>query len=218
MNKLFLTSNGIFTWLREQDRQELYALVGKRPSDIKVALIPTAGYPVIKQEYIQAAIAAFGELGMAVDIIDLKEEDEQTLGDKLRAFDVIYVNGGSSYWLLHWARKSGFDNVIRRLLDQGKVYVGVSAGSIITGPDIKEMTTSENTLGMDDTIGLGLVEFGISPHYSTDDPRDLASRSTSIGYPVVALPDHQAVLVNGEECRIIGDGPRVTFNGFKETA
>ena len=71
---------------------------------------------------------------------------------------------------------------------------------------------------MDDTGGLRLVEFGISPHYSADDSGNLASRSTSIGYPVVALTDQQAVLINGEECRIIGDGPRVTFNGFKETA
>lgn len=215
--KLFLTSNGIFGALRDEDREVFFDLVGKPPSDIRVALIPTAGYPLIKQEYILAAINVFGGYGMAVEIVDLKEKDERTLGDKLATADAIYVNGGNTYWLLHWVRKSGFGKVIHQLLDQGKVYVGVSAGTIIACPDIREIGDSENVTGMEDTSGLGLVEFAISPHYSADDPRDLSSRSKTIAYPFVAIPDSQVILVNGDEVRIIGPGPRTTYNGFRET-
>jgi dipeptidase E len=212
--KLFLTSRGVFGDLRDEDRQVFFDLVGKPSSEIRVALIPTAGYPYIKQEYIDAAFEHFGSYGMALEIVDLKEEDEQSIEARLSAVDVIYVNGGSTYWLLHWVRKTGFEAIVRRLLDQGKVYVGVSAGSIIAGPDIRELTRSENDFGIEDTSGMRLVEFGIWPHYSAENPVDFSSA----GFPIVCLPDHQAVLVDGGEIRIIGEGPRTTFNGFRETA
>lgn len=211
--KLFLTSRGIFGDLRDEDREHLFRVVGKPPSEIRVALIPTAGYPYIKQEYIEAAFEHFASYGMALEIVDLKEEDEHSVEAKLAHVDVIYVNGGSTYWLLHWVRQTGFEQIVRRLMDQGKVYVGVSAGSIIAGPDIRELTRSENAFGIEDTSGMRLVEFGIWPHYTEENPVDFSS----VGYPVVCLPDHQAVLVRDDEVRIIGDGPRVVFNGFEET-
>lgn len=214
MAKLFLTSRGIFGDIRDEDREEFFRLVGKPASEISVALIPTAGYPYIKQEYIDAAFEYFAGYGMALEIVDLKEEDEQSIEAKLAAVDVIYVNGGSTYWLLHWVRQTGFEGIVRRLLDQGKVYVGVSAGSIIAGPDIRELTRSENAFGIEDTSGMRLVDFGVWPHYTTENPVDFSSA----GFPIVCLPDHQAVLVDGDETRIIGEGPRTTFNDFRETA
>lgn len=217
MGRLFLTSDGIFKGLRERDRQEFFDLVGKNPAGIKVAFIPTAGYPYIKEEHVQTVVDGFHDYGAAVEIVDLKEENERTLSDRLPAFDVIYVGGGSAYWLLHWVRKSGFGAIIRGLLDEGKVYVGVSAGSVIAGPDVKEMTRAENVTGLEDTSGLGLVEFEILPHYSDARYQDLLEKSRIVDYPIIGLPDHQAVLVDGKICRVIGEGPRVSVNGFQET-
>ncbi len=214
--KLFLTSRGIFGDIRDEDREEFFRLVGKPPSEIRVVLIPTAGYPYIKQEYIEAAFEHFASYGMALEVVDLKEEDERSLIAKLEPADVIYVNGGSTYWLLHWVRQTNFEAIVRRLLDRGKVYVGVSAGSIIAGPDIRELTRSENDFGLEDTTGMRLVEFGIWPHYTESSHEDLMTRSRPAAYPIVALPDHQAVLVNGDGVRIIGEGSRATLNGFTE--
>lgn len=209
---------GIFDAVCGETRGALYDLVGKPPTEIRVALIPTANYPVIDKEYIAAVISDFGLLGMAVNVVDLKEENERTLDEKLSPADVIYVDGGNPYWLLDWARESGFDRVIRRLLDQGKTYVGVSAGSLITGPDIGYLRRAEGSkTDVVDIAALGLVEFGILPHYTYDDPSCLASWSRDVAFPIVALTDRQVVLVNGGECRIIGGDSKVTFNGFHET-
>ena len=104
MRKLFLTSGG----LPNETRDAFLKLLGKNPQDTRVAFIPTAKDPEEDQSYVQRSLDQLDELGFVYESTDLKEYSKETLGEKLTQFDVIYVNGGNTFYLLDWIRKSGF--------------------------------------------------------------------------------------------------------------
>ena len=136
--------------------------------------------------------------------------------------DIIYVNGGNTYYLLDKVRKSGFDKIIGELLDQGKIYVGVSAGSYLASPTIeaagwKHTDPDRNVVKLKDLTALNLVPFIITAHYNRKKYRVAVSAGAAKSkYPVVALYDSQAVQVEGDKYKIVGEGKREFFNGFVE--
>lgn len=59
--------------------------------------------------------------------------------------------------MLHHTKKSGADEILKRLASQNVVIVGVSAGAILLGPHIKIVqffTPQMNTLGIEDLSAL----------------------------------------------------------------
>ena len=76
------------------------------------------------------------------------EEDHHIAMSQLEAADVVWLGGGNTSRLLRNLRASGAccapDGVYRpywlyRLLEDGVVLVGVSAGSIVTGSSVQTM-------------------------------------------------------------------------------
>jgi len=215
MRKLFLTSGG----LPNETRDAFLKLLGKNPQDTRVAFIPTAKDPEEDQSYVQRSLDQLDELGFVYESTDLKEYSKETLGEKLTQFDVIYVNGGNTFYLLDWIRKSGFDQIIGDLLDQGKIYLGVSAGTIVAGPNIETAgwkNLDRNFLNLTDLTGLNLVPFSVFVHYEPEFQTLIESETTRITYPMIVLTDQQAVL--GEETRykIVGPGNRWVLNDSAE--
>lgn len=210
MKKLFLTS----ARLPKETRDYFLKLLGKDPKETTVAFIPTAADPEDDKWFVQAAIEEIAEIGMKVLEIDLKKENKISLDNKLSKCDVIYVNGGNTFYLLDWTRKSGFDEVIKRLINKGKIYVGVSAGSIIAGPNIEIAGWGDgdkNSINLADLTGLNLVDFAISPHFIESDRGLLEKMSKKVNYEILALTNSQAVLVDGKISKVVGLGKRVSF-------
>src|SRR3989339_1195241 len=168
--KLLLTSAGL---PNKAIRSKFLQMMCKNPKDISVAFIPTAADPEEDKRFVKSAMDEIKEIGMQLFTVDLKEENEQSLRRKLSDCDVVYVNGGNTFYLLDWARKSGFDKVIIDLVGQGKVYIGTSAGSLLVGPDISVSgwmpSWDRNIVGLKDISGLGIVPFVVSPHFVESD-------------------------------------------------
>jgi dipeptidase E len=93
---------------------------------------------------------------------------DKDLGD----CDVIHVNGGNTFYLLVQIRKSGFDKWIRKFILEGKkIYIGSSAGSIVTSPNVEIAKRLESKVYMKNTEtfeGMNLVDFIILPHWGSD--------------------------------------------------
>lgn len=202
--KLFLTSGGLPSSLRP----DFLAFLNADPKKMTVAFIPTAADPEKDRWFVDKAREELKGMGFAVLDIDLKEYNYESLLKKLSSADIIYVNGGNTYYLLYWIRKSGFDKVIRELLERGKIYVGSSAGSIVAGPDIGlagwEPGGDVNDVKLEDLAGIGMVSFAISPHFQVDSLEKLEKRRQKFFHEVVALSDGQAVKVTNEEYEIVG--------------
>ncbi|MFA6047262.1 MAG: Type 1 glutamine amidotransferase-like domain-containing protein [Parcubacteria group bacterium] len=215
MRKLFLTSAG----LPEETRKYFLDFLDKDPRGLKVGFIPTAAYPEVIRDYVEEAKDELKEMGMEIDEVYLEKENEESLYEKLSVCDIVYVNGGNSFYLLDWARKSGFDKIIGKLLDEGKIYVGVSAGSYVACPTI-EMSHWKNqdrdVVGLKDLTGLNLVPFLLTAHYTKDFSEAIQEGAKKTNLPIVALTDQQAVAIIDDEIKVVGEGEKLFYNRFRE--
>jgi len=217
MRKLFLTSAG----LPGETRNYFLQLLTKEPNDTKVAFIPTAGDHEKNKKYIKLALNELKRIGFRdIQIIDLKTENKRSLLNKLSDCDVIYVNGGNSFYLLYHVRRSGFDKVVKKLINKGKIYVGVSAGSYIACPSIEAATwkhQDRNRFGIKDLSALNLVSFLITAHFTENYRRIVEREAKKTKYPIIALNDKQAILIKNKEFTIVGKGKINVFNKIKRS-
>lgn len=206
MRKLFLTSAG----LPPETAPFFSELLDQDPRELKLAMIPTAGYPEIDKVLLNETKEGLGKSGFKIEVIDLKIEAPKVIRNKLEKVDIINVGGGNTFFLLYWVRKCGLDKYLEELIDQGKIYLGVSAGSIIMGPDIGlsgwKKEWDENVVNLEDLSGLNLVPFAVSPHFIKEDLPLLKEKSKTVNYPIVAINDTQAVMVVGNQYKVVGKG------------
>lgn len=210
--KLFLTSEG----LPPETAPDFLKLLGRDPEGMKVAFIPTAGYPEINPVHLNEVKKGLGGFGFKVEVIDLKKEEPGNIRDKLEETDIICVGGGNTFFLLDWVRKTGLDKYLGELLDRGKIYLSISAGSILVGPDVESSFWCHepdiNVINLKDLTGLNLVPFTVVPHFIEEDLPSLKEKANTVDYPIIALNDTQAVRVTGNDFEIIGSGEKITFN------
>lgn len=211
--KLLLTSGGLSN---EIIKNAFLRLLGKEAKEIKVAFIPTAADPEEDKWFVQSAIDEIKDMGMNMVSVDIKLENEQSLRKKLEECDVIYVNGGNTFYLLDWVRKSGFDKVVKDQLNRGKIYIGTSAGSIIAGPDISiagwSSSWDKNIVDLQDLGGLNLIPLVISPHFVEEERNILEEKGKDFNYKMVALTNNQAILVEDDKTEIVGSDMRIILN------
>lgn len=211
--KLFLTSTGIVPEVKFY----FLSLLSKKPAENKVAFITTAAYGESKNPtWMEKDRQLLYGLGMRhIEDLDLKDKTRSDLEISLKNKDIIFVNGGNTFYLLYWVRKSGFDKVLQPFLERDGIYVGVSARSYIACPTIEQATwehQDRNRVGMTDFTALSMVPFIITAHFEEKyrDVVDHAAKNTR--YPIVALTDSQAIVVQGEKAKIVGEGKKEFWN------
>lgn len=164
--KLLLTSNGFYT---EKIKEQFLKLLDGVPKAMNVAIITTASPKKEKNPFAQKAKRDFKEMGFEkFEFIDVEFDDPKRLLGK----DVIYINGGNPFHLLFHVKKSGADKILQQLATQNVVIVGVSAGSVILGPNIKVVhffTPEMNVHKMKDFSALDLTDLIVFPHYNRED-------------------------------------------------
>lgn len=203
MKKLLLTSAG---FENPKVGQEFLKLVNKPAEEIKIIFIPTASRTKEELFYVGKSKEELTSLGVKdIKVLDL---DHEVSYGEVKDFDVIYICGGNTFYLLHKVRESGFADIVKQFLDEGKVYVGVSAGSYITCPNI-EMANwkhpDRNDVGLTDLTALNLVPFLVTVHYEPDLKEDVKKGIDSTEYPVKILTDEQALSVINSEVKFIGE-------------
>ncbi len=193
MRKLLLTSAGFDN---PKLGEKFLELIGKDPKEIKVLFIPIAARTDEEKHYTNESKKELLDLGIK-DIIEYNLE-----GDIPKEFDAIYVCGGNTFYLLHKIRETGFDKKLIGFIDQGKVYVGVSAGSIIMGPLIGIAAPfDQNEIGLKDLTGLNLIDSVITPHYTLEEKEIIDKFEGE--HKIIRLTDQQAVLVLGDSIEVI---------------
>ena len=216
--KLLLTSAGIVPEIRKY----FLSILSKKPEENSVVFITTAAYGESKNPtWMEKDRQSLYNCGIKqIEDLDLKEKTQEGLEKILSNKSILYVNGGNTFYLLHGVRKSGFDKVITDFLKRDGLYVGVSAGSYIACPNIEAATwkhQDRNRVGITDLTALNLVPFLITAHFEEIYRIIVDEAAKRTKYPIVALNDKQAILVEGRKVRIIGEGKKEFWNGFKET-
>lgn len=212
--KLLLTSNG----LQGNIKDSVPSLLTKNPKDCSVAFITTAafGEEGDPTSWLDKYRQQLRDLGItSIEDVDLRDKRDEELEKILSTKDIVYVNGGNTFFLLYYARLSGFQKALQKFLDEGKLYIGVSAGSILLCPTIEVAhytPADKNTVGLTDLTGFSCVPFLLSPHYEESGRELLEQEADNASLPVVVLNDMQAVLVNNGKTEIIGEGESFTLN------
>lgn len=89
--------------------------------------------------------------------------------DAVKKAEALFVGGGNTFVLLNRLYQEGLLPVIRNAVAGGTPYLGTSAGSNITGPNVK--TTNDMPIVHPPSLdALGLLPFNLNPHYLDPDP------------------------------------------------
>jgi dipeptidase E len=154
------------------------------------------------------------------DLFDytLTGKSQSQLKHDLASTDILYVSGGSTFYLLQQSNASGFTTLVNDMVvNQGKIYIGTSAGSIIAGPVLPayllDVSGEPITTELIDGAAYGLVNFTILPHWGSPHfkQRYLESRIETIYSPhqppTILLTDYQYIRVTGDVIQIVDANP-----------
>lgn len=202
MKKLFLSSSF------DDVAHRLPAFIGDKLAGKVVTFIPTANVPQDYDGYVVSARAAFEALGLIIDELEVSTASASDIQSKLTQNDYIYVSGGNSFFLLQELKRTGADQLIIDQVNQGKLYIGESAGSIITSPDIAYISAMDSTKKapeLTSTQGLHLVEFYTLPH-ATNEPFEDDAQEIIAAYgdkiKLNPISNDQVILVLGDSIHV----------------
>lgn len=198
-------------FLTSQASRVMPKIVTMLPSpanELKLAFIPTAGDPYGDDKpWMDADRAQLAKLGFQVEDFDLKNKTEDETRKTLSDFDIIFVAGGNTFYLLDQANKSGFIKVAPQLVKAGKIYIGSSAGSYIACPTIEAADwkhADKNIVNLTDLTAMNLVNLIVTAHYSDQWKEAVEKGKQTTKYPVITLTDGQFIKADGEKFEVIG--------------
>lgn len=211
--KLLLTSGGL---ANKTIVNALKSLVSKPFSKLKVAFIPTASnFESGDKWWLIGDLKKLQELGFGViDIVDVSALPKEMWFTRLKEADILFVEGGNTHHLIYWFNKSGLSEVLPELLET-RVYVGVSAGSMVPTPSIANSTGEREPIEAigEDFIddGLSLVDFMVTPHINNSYFPELTfdyvqSQAKKYSHPFYALDDKSAIKVDGDKVEVVSEG------------
>jgi len=214
---MLLTSAGI---RNEALRSALADLVGEPFATATVAFIPTASVAAAGDHgwFVEDLSRLHGLGWRELDILELNGLPGRTVIDRLRHADVIYAEGGNHYHLANSIIVNGLAAEMAALVES-KVYVGVSAGSMIFSRNLSQETGEafgehEDLRVLGETRArspFGLFDWYLKPHLNSPDfpdrtPAWFERAAAKLDFPVYALDDNSAVRVRGAETDVVSDG------------
>jgi dipeptidase E len=181
-------------------------MLPKPAKELKLAFIPTAGDPYGNDKsWMDADRAMLVGIGFQVEDFDLKNKTEAETRKTLSKFDVLFVAGGNTFYLLNEANKSGFTKVAKELVKKGTIYIGSSAGSYLACPTIEAADwkhADRNIVNITDWTALGLVDFIVIAHYSDKYKEAIERGKKTTKFKVEILTDSQFIKSDGKKFEI----------------
>lgn len=175
-----------------------------------------------------------GELSnVDVSHIDMVRSFEELTNKNLEDYTAIFIGGGNTYKLLLGLKQSGAFDLIKKYIENNGIVIGGSAGAVIFGKDIDIISSMDpNEVDLTDTKGFDVLSgISIFPHYMniksklneeenqirmnkfTESIIDFSLKNGA----VYAIPEEDAIYVNGSNIEIIGTRNYFYFeNGNKK--
>lgn len=155
------------------------------PEFYNLAFITTAAeiYPG-KHPWVNSDKIALEKCGFKLEEFSLTNMSTLELVEKLKDKNGIFMCGGNQFHLLNQLIKTGFDKIIKRKIEEGILYMGSSAGSMIMGINIHLSSRTKDRLVAPDlqSDGLGIIDFAILPHWGSKDLRNEYSQGFNTMY------------------------------------
>lgn len=200
----------------------LQSLTQKSFSKLNLAFVPTASNMEEGDKWwLIKDLEICKKLGFkAIDIVDISALPKTIWKKRLETANILLFEGGNTYHLMYWINKSGLKNLLPKLLES-RVYIGISAGTLVATPRLIFATTEKSPLKkIGETIydkGLGMVNFLIDVHINNSYfPKrtfdNIEAKSKKIPYEIYALDDNSAIKVDDADIHVISEGKWKKFN------
>jgi dipeptidase E len=214
---MLLTSAGL---QNETLKSALAGLVGKPFAATRIVFIPTATVATAgDHSWLVKDLDCLHGLGWReFNILELNGLPAEMVLRRLRGADVIYAAGGNHYHLANSVIANGLAAQMADILES-KVYVGVSAGSMIFSRNLSERTAEafgeqEDLRILGETPArspFGLFDWYLKPHLNSPGfpertPAWFEKAAAKLDFPVYAIDDDSAVRVRGDETGVVSDG------------
>jgi dipeptidase E len=217
--KLLLTSAGL---TNTSIAKALFEMVGKKPEDTSLVFIPTASNieKGDKDWLITDLLNLRNQHFKSIEIADISALPKDVWLPRLEEADVIFFEGGNTFYLMDWIRKSGLETVLPKLLET-KVYVGVSAGSMVMCSDLSlklsQILYEEDLDKTEDMPGLGYVDFYVLPHLNSAyftklREENIQKAVAGMIQKIYVLDDQSALKIVDKKVEIITEGKYLKFN------
>lgn len=200
---MFLTSSG----LSDDMKKNFFDIIGKCPEDVKVLYIPTAGIETDgAREGIAICFHELSSMGIRYENVlvynlelILSKDYQRTYSsyvtvpyiitrlltmEELQSFDAVVVSGGDVAVLCREMVRTGFDEMLEKAINNGLVYVGISAGSMYAAGNLCD--------------GLHIIDNPIIPHWTGAKLFELPCNRDEI-----KLIDGQAIYIEDESICLI---------------
>ena len=181
----------------------------KNTESKKILFIPTATNVDEYKKYIHLTQKAFEDFGYEVENFDVSIFSEEIAKEKLSQAKIVFISGGNTFYLLQELKRKNLTSYLKERIENGLLYIGESAGSVIAAPDIEYASiVDDKTLAteLDDYTGLNLVDFYIVPHFE-EEPFVESSRKTVELYKdkldLKLINNKEAILVENNNFTII---------------
>lgn len=166
------------------------------------------------KQWLENDRSALVKAGFTVSDYTITGKTSEEVKNHLASFDVIFISGGNTFYVLEKIQQSGCAQVIRDYVEQGKIYIGSSAGSVLAGPDIYPsyyVDAIEKAPNLKGYSGLGLIDVVVLPHWGNDHFKELylnkrLEHAYTSDYKIILLTDNQYVQVEGERYEIVDVG------------
>ena len=158
MEKIVLTSCGV---IDSKLKEQFYGLLDKDISKVKLLYITIAvdGEKDSDRTWLEEEYATILDLGIKEENITEFHYEEYI---DFSSYDTIYMIGGNTFYEL---REKNLAEKIIQAINNGVIYIGSSAGSIILGKTIETaLPYDENWVDLVDFEGLNIVDGIIIPH------------------------------------------------------
>lgn len=217
--KLLLTSGGLTNKTIED---ALFDLTGKKPEDTTLCFIPTAAtIEVGDKDWLINDLKSIDKQGFkSVSIVDISAVPEKVWKPQMDEADILFFSGGNTYHLMKWINKSGLVKLLPEYM-KTKVWVGISAGSMVTNPDltakISQAIYDEDFDKSYEVSGLNYVNFYFLPHLNSpffpnlveEKIKKLAETTTRKMY---VLDDQGALKIVDGKVEIVTNGKYLEYN------
>lgn len=202
MKTLFLTSS--FLGTSEKFVKEIEPKLKRKC----VTFVDTASKVEEYTKYVDDARKWFLENDYNLTELDFSVEKKDKIIKILEATDLLYISGGNSFFLLQEIEKKDLKEVISEKISRGMIYVGESAGAIISAQDIEYsalMDDQSKAQNLKSTAALGLISKYIVPHFGeipfVESAQAVVDKYTDLD--LLLMDNHTAVLYQDDEINIL---------------
>ena len=181
----------------------------KNTESKKILFIPTAANVEEYKKYMHLTQKAFEDFGYKVENFDVSIFSEEIVKEKLSEAKIVFISGGNTFYLLQELKRKNLITYLKERIENGMLYIGESAGSVIAAPDIEYASVIDDetvATELDDYAGLNLVDFYIVPHFE-EEPFVESSRNTVELYKdkldLKLINNKEAILVENNNFTIL---------------